>query len=398
MMERLRALALRLARLAREGVREADGQRLTGTLLRDDLRGAAHGPGQRGPRAPAPDRPGAVRAHRQGGRTSSSRARRCALDRRVVDELRDPLLHLVRNAVDHGIEAADERRRAGKSARGQVWSGWSCAARGWAWWSRTTARAGRQAAVRAAAVRRGVIRRGGGGASLPEARTRPSSSSSRAFHRLRRSPRSPAAGVGLDVVQDTAHRLQGTVGVAYELGQWTRFDLEVPVSLSASAALLVRIGRGTWRRCPPTPSPGCSSCARATWARWPGRATVRVGGTQLPYATALHAARAGGARGPGGARRFQPALVVAVGGQRVVVGVEEVLGQQELVVSRLGARLARVPHLAGAAVLDDGRVVGVLAAGELLRRVQPAGGSPRAAAPARPGCWWRTTRSPPARP
>jgi two-component system chemotaxis sensor kinase CheA len=54
------------------------------------------------------------------------------------------------------------------------------------------------------------------------------------------------------------------------------------------------------------------------------------------------------------------------------------------VVSPLGSRLARVPHLAGAAVLDDGRVVGVLSAGELLRRVQPAGGSPRAAAPERP--------------
>jgi two-component system chemotaxis sensor kinase CheA len=64
--------------------------------------------------------------------------------------------------------------------------------------------------------------------------------------------------------------------------------------------------------------------------------------------------------------------------------VEEVLGQQELVVSTLGSRLARVPHLAGAAVLDDGRVVGVLAAGELVRRAQPAGTAPRSANLVRP--------------
>jgi two-component system chemotaxis sensor kinase CheA len=82
--------------------------------------------------------------------------------------------------------------------------------------------------------------------------------------------------------------------------------------------------------------------------------------------------------------RFQPALVVAVGGQRVVIGIEEVVGQQEIVVSPLGARLARVPHLAGAAVLYDGRVVGVLAAGELVRRVQPAAQVGRGSAPARP--------------
>ena len=118
-MERLRTLAVRLARLARETVRETDNQRLTSTLLREDLRALRMVPASM---ALEPLR----RAVREvAGRTgkevdlhlSGSEVR---LDRRVVDELRDPLLHLVRNAVYHGIETPEARRKAGKLPRGQL--------------------------------------------------------------------------------------------------------------------------------------------------------------------------------------------------------------------------------------------------------------------------------------
>jgi two-component system chemotaxis sensor kinase CheA len=64
--------------------------------------------------------------------------------------------------------------------------------------------------------------------------------------------------------------------------------------------------------------------------------------------------------------------VLTLGAQRAVVAVDEVLGQQEVVVGALGSRAARATHLAGASVLDDGRVVGVLNAAEIVRRAQPA--------------------------
>jgi two-component system chemotaxis sensor kinase CheA len=378
-VDRMRNLVVRLARLTRETIRDADGQRLTSTLLRDDLRALRMVPASV---ALEPLR----RAVRDvAGRTGKEvdlvlSGADVRLDRRVVDELRDPLLHLVRNAVDHGIEAPEARKRAGKLPRGQLRV-------------RVELRGTRVgvvveddggglnvAAVRSVAVRRGVVTAEQAGRMAD----------ADAAHLIFHSGLSTAAavteisgrGVGLDVVQDTAHRLQGTVSVAYEPGKWTRFDVEVPLSLSASAALLIRLGRDL-------AGIPADTVARVLLLRdgdigtVAGRATVRVGGMQLPYAplSSLLGVSAGSVAARG---RFQPALVVAVGGQRVVIGVEEVVGQQEIVVSPLGARLARVPHLAGAAVLDDGRVVGVLAAGELVRRVQPAAQVGKGSGPSRP--------------
>jgi two-component system chemotaxis sensor kinase CheA len=376
-MERMRSLVVRLARLTRETVRDTDAQRLNSTLLRDDLRALRMVPASV---ALEPLR----RAVREvAGRTGKEvdlflSGADVRLDRRVVDELRDPLLHLVRNAVDHGIELPELRRRAGKLPRGQLRV-------------RVELRGTRVGlvveddgagldvqAIRAVALRRNVLS-SEAAARLPDAEV-----AQLIFH----SGLSTASaiteisgrGVGLDVVQDTAHKLQGTVNVTYDPGKWTRFDVEVPLSLSASAALLIRLGRDL-------AALPADTVARVLLLREgdigtvAGRATVRVGNMQLPYAplNALLGLSAVPLRG-----RFQPALVVAVGGQRVVVGVEEVLGQQELVVSPLGARLSRVPHLAGAAVLDDGRVVGVLAAGEVVRRVQPAASSGPRSGPVRP--------------
>jgi two-component system chemotaxis sensor kinase CheA len=378
-MERMRTLVVHLARLTRESVRDADAQRLTSTLLRDDLRALRMVPASV---ALEPLR----RAVREvAGRTGKEvelflSGADVRLDRRVVDELRDPLLHLVRNAVDHGVELPELRRRAGKLPRGQLKV-------------RVELRGTRVGvvveddgagldvqAIRAVALRRGVLSAEAAG-RLPDADV-----AQLIFHTGLSTSASiteiSGRGVGLDVVQDTAHRLQGTVTVTYDPGRWTRFDLEVPLSLSASAALLIRLGRDL-------AALPADTVARVLLLREgdigtvAGRATVRVAGMQLPYAPlpallglpAVAATRS----------RFQPALVVAVGGQRVVVGVEEVVGQQELVVTPLGSRLARVPHLAGAAVLDDGRVVGVLAAGEVVRRVQPAASTgARASTPARP--------------
>jgi len=189
-------------------------------------------------------------------------------------------------------------------------------------------------------------------------------------------------GVGLDVVRDTANRLQGTVEVGFEPGKGTRFDLDVPMTLSAAAALLFRVGREL-AALPAETVARVLLLSDTDVGTVAGRAMVKVGGAQLPYSP-MSAILGVSAAPQEGRPRLRPALVVLAGGQRVVLGVEEVLGQQELVVSGLGSRMTRVPHLAGAAVLDDGRVVGVLAAGELVRRAQPAGVGPRSAGIQRP--------------
>ena len=378
-LERLKTQAARLSRLSREAARDADGQRLTGALLREDLRAlrmvsasVALEPLRRVVREVAGRTGKEVDLSLSGGEVR--------LDRRVVDEVRDPLLHLVRNAVDHGIELPGVRERAGKPPRGQL--GVKVELRG----TRVGVTveddgAGLDVnAVRAAAVRGGVLG--------PEvaARMTDSEAAQLVFHPGLSTSASvteiSGRGVGLDVVKDTAERLQGTVSVSYELGRFTRFELEVPVSLSASAALLVKLGREV------TAFPS-DNVARVLLLRegevgtLAGQATVRVDGVELPYASlSAVLGQAGSVSRVRG--RLRPALLLSMGGKRVVLGVEEVLGRQELVVFSLGARLSGVPHLAGAAVLDDGRVIGVLAAGEIVRRVKPAGDSSARSVPPRP--------------
>jgi two-component system chemotaxis sensor kinase CheA len=295
------------------------------------------------------------------------------LDRRVVDELRDPLLHLVRNAVDHGIEAPDARRAAGKSTRGRVAV-------------RVEPRGSRVvivveddgpglhlAAIRAAAVRKGFV-------AADAAEKLSDRDVARLVFQagLSTAPAVTAVsgrGVGLDVVQETLERLGGTIDLRFARGQGTRFDLEVPLTLAATLALLFRAGRDL-AALPADAVERVLLLGDDDVGTIAGRATVKIGDAQLPFAPlsrllAIPAADL--------APKRRVALVLAQGGTRVAVGVDEVIGQQELVVSALGKRVASVAHLAGAAVLDDGRVVGVLSAGEVIRRAQPSEAPGRAA-------------------
>lgn len=367
-VQQLRGIASELARIGREASRDSEQQRLAVTVLREDLRGMrmvpaalALEPLRRAVRDAAGRLGKPVRLTLEGGAVK--------LDRRVIDLMRDPLLHLVRNAVDHGIEAPEERRAAGKPEEGNVVV--KVEPRG--------TRVGivvsddgaglDLAAIRAAAVRKGVA------TSEAAAQLTDAQAARLVFHAGLSTAKAVTAfsgrGVGLDVVQEALARLQGSVDVSHEPGRGTRFELDVPLTLAATPALLFRVGREI-------AALSADAVERVVllgdgdMGTVAGRTTVPVGEEQIPYASLP--ALIGVSPGTGGKRR--PALVLASGAQRVAVGVDEVLGQQELVVSSLGTRVGRVAHLAGAALLDDGRIVGVLAAPEIFRRAQPAEAAP----------------------
>jgi two-component system chemotaxis sensor kinase CheA len=288
------------------------------------------------------------------------------IDRRIVDELREPLLHLVRNAVDHGLETPDARRSAGKDPRGRVRV--SVEPRG--------SRVGivveddgagvDVAAVRSSAVRRGVLSEEAA-ARLPEAEAaslvfQPGLSTSRTVNEV------SGRGVGLDVVRETVGRLQGTVDLAYTPGRGTRFDLELPLTVAATSAILFRLGRET-AALPADAVERVLLLSESEVGTVAGRPMVKVGDAQIPFAPLAQLLGASGGRL---GRKGQPALVLVHAAQRIAVAVDEIIGQQDVVVNALGSRVARVAHLAGASVLDDGRVVAVLATADLFRRAQPA--------------------------
>jgi two-component system, chemotaxis family, sensor kinase CheA len=373
---RLRSTAGDLKRVAQDGRRDAEQQLLVGTVLREDLRALRMVP------AALVLEPLRRTVREVAGRLGKEVHLELfgvdvRLDRRVVDELRDPLQHLVRNAVDHGVESAEVRRAAGKPAVGRVTV-------------RVEPRGSRVAfvieddgggldvdAIRASALRKGIL-----GAEAAQ-RLSDADAARLVFRQglstAKRVTEISGRGVGLDVVQDCLTRLQGSVDVSFQTGRGTRFELELPLTLAATAAILFRIGREV-AALPSDTVERVLLLSQGDIGTVAGRPMVKVGDEQVPFASVAQIL----GLAPGESRRkAQPALVLAMAGQRVAVAVDDVLGQQDVVVSSLGSRAAKVTHLAGASALDDGRVVGVLAAGEIFRRAQPAGTTARAEGPQR---------------
>jgi two-component system chemotaxis sensor kinase CheA len=368
---RLYALGGDLRRLAREGQRETEQQRLTGAILREDLRALrmvpaalALEPAARAVREAALRLGKEVEVRLQGGDVR--------LDRHLVDDLRAPLLHLVRNAVDHGIEPAEARRAKGKPAAGTITV-------------LVEPRGSRVAvvveddgggldlpAIRAAAVRAGLVgAEAAARAPEPEAARwvfAPGLSTARSVTTV------SGRGVGLDAVADAMARMRGAVEVKSEPGVGTRFELDLPLTLAATSGVLVRLGELT-AILPADAVERVLVLEQAGWSRAHG--VVRVGDADVPFATLAEVL--GVAERPLEGRAI--GLVLALGSQRAVIAVEEVLGEQEVVVTALGGLASRAAHLAGAALLDDGRILGVLAPGEILRRLRPIVASGRALAP-----------------
>lgn len=369
---RLHALGGDLRRLAREAQRETEQQRLTGAVLREDLRALrmvpaalALEPAGRAVREAALRLGKEVEVRLEGGEVR--------LDRRLVEDLRAPLIHMVRNAVDHGIEPVAARRAAGKPDAGTVIV-------------RVEPRGTRVrvvveddgggldlAAIRAAAVRSGQID-AEEAARLPDGEAArwvfaPGLSTARVVTTV------SGRGVGLDAVADAMARMRGAVEVKSEPGVGTRFELDLPLTLAAAAGVLIRIGELTAI----LPADAVERVLLLDdLAPALARGAVRVGDAELPLASLAGLLGLGeegpAARGVG--------LVLALGSQRAVVTVDEVLGEQEVVVTALGGAASRVAHLAGASLMDDGRVLGVLAPAELLRRLRPLSIAARPAAPA----------------
>ncbi|HEY6001596.1 MAG TPA: response regulator, partial [Anaeromyxobacter sp.] len=376
-LERLRELVRELGSLGRESLHEAARQRVEAAALREDLRDLRMIP------AAAALEPLRRTARETAGALGKDVAVALSgtdvkLDRHMVEALRPALVHLVRNAIDHGIEPPAARAAAGKPTAGTVRV--EVAPRG----SRVAVTVADDGAgvdrdrIRQKAVRSGVIAEAAA-ASLDEGAClellfRPGFTTADAVTAV------SGRGVGLDVVRDAATRLQGTVSVESTPGRGTRFLLDVPLTLATTSGILLRLG-GTLAAVSAEAVERVLRLGRADLGTVAGRASARIGEAQVPYVPLGHVlgmprtAWGAPAAGP------QPAIVLALGGERMAFGVDEVLGRQELVVSSLGRICAPIVHLAGAALLEDGSLVGVLNAAEILARARRAAAVGPAEAP-----------------
>ncbi len=293
------------------------------------------------------------------------------LDRSVLEGLKDPLRHLVRNAVDHGAEPPDKRRKAGKPPQARIVV--------------TAVFRGSQVEVSVADDGRGIdrealreqLRRKG----LPEpaddrelmsAIFRPGFSTARIITDV------SGRGVGLDVVKSRVEALHGTVELTSVPGQGTRFTLGVPLTLTTLRALLVEAGGQTFALAG-TNVQKLVRISADDLVSVAGREMLALGEVPLPVAS-LAETLGLTARESASAGRKKPTAIVAAGEKRMAFVVDELLAEQEIVIKNLGARVRRARQISGATILPSGRIALVLNAANLIRGALGQGAPVRLAA------------------
>lgn len=277
------------------------------------------------------------------------------LDRHIVEGLREPLLHLVRNAIDHGIEAPEERQRAAKPQRASL---------------RIVAHAvGDSIQVSVSDDGRGLDRSAIGSALRSRGYTEGELADGweRAIFlpgvsTAERVSAVSGRGVGLDIVRTAAERLNGNVSVlASAVG--TRFVLALPFTLSTRRVLFVRVGKELFA----LPSAAVEVLLRVQ------PADVKPVGDKVVIihaGGAIPSAELASILGARGADREPNAPLLAVvlraDGLRAALVVDEFLSEQEMILKPLGPRVQSLEHVSSGVLLASGEVALVLKPGALL--------------------------------
>jgi two-component system chemotaxis sensor kinase CheA len=273
------------------------------------------------------------------------------VDKAVIDELGEPLVHLIRNAVDHGIELPAARRARGKSETGTLLL--------------SAAQESNQVVITmiddgggidAASVRKKAIERG---LLSPDE----SLSDREAIQLIFTEGFSTASavtdvsgrGVGLDVVVKSMERLNALIEAETIPGAGTKFTLQLPLTLAIITVLMVDVGDEVYA----LPSGAVVESLRydkRELVRMNGRDTLRVRDRIVPF---VHLAELFGRQGAQGDQAY--AVIVGRGDKRLGLSVDRLRGQQDVVIKALDAVVSNAQiGIAGATILGDGRVVLIL--------------------------------------
>lgn len=280
------------------------------------------------------------------------------LDRGLIEKITDPLTHLVRNAIDHGLERPEVRIAAGKPPVGTV--------------SLRASQRGGNIVIEVSDDGRGLDRE----RILARARQRgtpiaPDAPDAEVWQLIFEAGFSTAdqvtdvsgRGVGMDVVKRNIQALSGTIDLSSVAGQGTKVTVSVPLTLAIMEAMTIAVGGETYVL-PLASVVESLSVTASEIHTLPGQGdTLRVRDEFLPV---LHLAKLFPPRQPR-AQGAGIAVIVETDGCNAALLVDELVGQQQVVVKSLEANFRRVPGLAGATVMGDGSVALILDVAHLVR-------------------------------
>jgi len=281
------------------------------------------------------------------------------LDKTVIEQLGDPLMHLVRNSVDHGIESPERRIAAGKPATGKIRIS---ASHSGAYVVIRIADDGAgldRAAIRNRAIERGIIQRD---AVLSDSE----------LDRLIFSPGFSTAsqitgvsgrGVGMDVVQRNIEALRGNLTVTSVRGKGTTVTLRIPLTLAIIEGLLVEAG-GSNFVVPLSNVSECIELKRTEANRSSRQSLVVVRGEQVPYVVLRERFSLEGAAPP-----IEQVIIAETDEGKFGFVVDRVIGDHHAVIKKLGSLYRHVDEVSGATILGDGTIALVLDVARLAAAV-----------------------------
>jgi two-component system chemotaxis sensor kinase CheA len=272
------------------------------------------------------------------------------LDKTMIERLADPLIHVIRNAADHGLEPPQQRRDAGKPTLGTI---------------RLVARhAGAEVLISVSDDGRGLdtkrirAKAEENGLVAPGAPMSESELHQLIFHPGFSTAKEVSAlsgrGVGMDVVRRTIEGMRGAIEVVTEPGQGSTLTLRLPLTLAIIEGLLVRVG-ATHYVIPLTAVEECVELAAEVDERSKGRSFLNIRGDLVPFIRLREIFCE-----PGRPEPHQKVVIVNQSDSRVGFVVDQILGNHQTVIKSLSKLHADAPSFSGATILGDGAVALIL--------------------------------------
>ena len=302
------------------------------------------------------------------------------IDKRILEAMKDPLIHLLRNCVDHGVETPELRVRLGKPARATITLAVS-PVNG----SKVEILVADDGAgidtekVKASAIKHGFLS-ATAASQLPDAEAR-----TLIFQtEVSTSPiitRVSGRGLGLAIVREQAEKLGGGVSVESRLQQGSSFRILLPSMLATFRGILIEVAGRRFV----VPTMQVERVARVTVAdvqTVEGRETIALGGRAIALVRLADVLELPRVESKDETSAATPVLVLGLGDQRIAFTVDAVLDELEVLVKPLRRPLSRVRNIAGATVLGSGHVAPVLNVADLLKTARKTGSAAARVGPA----------------
>ena len=278
------------------------------------------------------------------------------VDKTVIERLFDPLVHIIRNSCDHGLETAAERAAAGKPETGTVYLSAHQASGEVLITIRDDGKGIDRERVRAKAEANGLIQPGQVLAEneLLSLIFHPGFSTAAQVTNL------SGRGVGMDVVKRTIESLRGSIDVASTEGEGSTITLRIPLTLAIIQGLLVRVGNGSYV-IPLAAVEECIELSLEEDFRSRGRSLINLRDRLVPFLR-LRELFATGTKPD----THQKIVIVAIGSERVGLVVDQIIGNHQTVIKSLSAFHSGIATFSGATILGDGNVALILDVGQLV--------------------------------